>query len=43
VTCNEATPYEDSDSDEEDEIPEEVVREVENFAISLSPTWTRPK
>ncbi|XP_070013013.1 uncharacterized protein [Nicotiana sylvestris] len=31
VTCNEATKYEVSDSDEEDEILEEVVREVENF------------
>ncbi|XP_070003730.1 uncharacterized protein [Nicotiana sylvestris] len=31
VTCNEITQYKDSDSEEEDEIPEEVVREVENF------------
>ncbi|XP_070017707.1 uncharacterized protein [Nicotiana sylvestris] len=31
VTCNEATQHENSDSDEEDEILGEVVREVENF------------
>ncbi|XP_070014144.1 uncharacterized protein [Nicotiana sylvestris] len=31
VTCNEAMQHEDSDSDEEDEIPEEVVSEVKNF------------
>ena len=31
VTCNETTQYKDSDSEEEDEIPKEVIREVENF------------
>ena len=31
VTCNEATQYENSGSDEEDKIHEEIVREVENF------------
>jgi len=31
VTCNEATQHENSDSNEDDEIPKEVVREVENF------------
>ncbi|XP_070022847.1 uncharacterized protein [Nicotiana sylvestris] len=31
VTCNEAMQYKNSDSDEEDEIPEEVVREVKDF------------
>ncbi|XP_070022288.1 uncharacterized protein [Nicotiana sylvestris] len=31
VTCIEATQHENSDSDKEDEIPEEIVREVENF------------
>ncbi|XP_070004087.1 uncharacterized protein [Nicotiana sylvestris] len=31
VTCNEATQHKDSDSDEEYEIPEEIVREVENI------------
>ncbi|XP_070025640.1 uncharacterized protein [Nicotiana sylvestris] len=31
VTCNEATQYENSGLDEKDEIPEEIVREVENF------------
>ncbi|XP_070015637.1 uncharacterized protein [Nicotiana sylvestris] len=31
VTCNEVTQHENSGLDEEDEIPEEIVREVENF------------
>ncbi|XP_070005342.1 uncharacterized protein [Nicotiana sylvestris] len=31
VTCNDTTQCKDSDSEEEDEIPKEVVREVENF------------
>ncbi|XP_070029012.1 uncharacterized protein [Nicotiana sylvestris] len=31
VTCNEATQHENTDSKEEDEIPEEIIREVENF------------
>ncbi|XP_070002301.1 uncharacterized protein [Nicotiana sylvestris] len=31
VTCNEATRHENSDSEEEDETPREIVREVENF------------
>ncbi|XP_070002163.1 uncharacterized protein [Nicotiana sylvestris] len=31
VICNETTQHKDSDSEEEDEIPEEIVREVENF------------
>jgi len=33
VTCNETTRYKDSDSEdlEDDIIPEEIIREVENF------------
>ncbi|XP_070026421.1 uncharacterized protein [Nicotiana sylvestris] len=31
VTCNEATQHGNSDSEEEDEIPEEIVTEVKNF------------